>query len=357
MSFMIYRMPAEWEPHAATWLAWPKNPTTWPGRMEAIPPVWIAMITALNEPVHLLVDDESTETLVRVLLRIAGVAGDCVIFHHIPTDDAWIRDFAPTFVRGNDSVADSLLPPDNPRIRTGEARSLFALNWIYNAWGEKYPPWAQDARAGGLIAAAAGVELVQPGFVLEGGSIEVNGSGTLMTTEQCLLNKNRNPHLSRADIEARLRTYLGVRQIIWLKEGIAGDDTDGHIDDIARFVGSRTVVAAVESDPADENYRPLRENFEFLQGQRDERGRPLQVISLPMPRPIEYQGMRLPASYANFCIANGVVLVPVFDDPNDAKALEILSPLFPGRCLAPILCRDVVIGLGGVHCVTQQQPL
>lgn len=338
-----YRMPAEWEPHAATWLAWPHKAESWPGLFERIPPVWVAIARALapHERVAILVNDDAAAAAARDLLRAGGVPLERIDFHRIPTDDAWVRDHGPTFVT---------------REREGRTE-LAAVDWIFNAWGGKYPPWDRDDAVPAAIAARLGIPCFRPGIVLEGGSIDVNGRGMVLTTEQCLLNPNRNPHLSREEIEAVLREYLGVRQVAWLGEGIAGDDTDGHVDDVARFVDPTTVVAAVEEDPADENHGPLRDNLERLRGLRDPEGRPLRVVPLPMPAPVFHEGQRVPASYANFYVANGVVLVPVFDDPRDAEALRTLATCFPGRRVTGIPARDLVWGLGAVHCVTQQQPV
>jgi len=337
-----FRMPAEWEPHAATWLTWPHKEASWPGNFKPIPPVWVEMVRALatHEGVNILVNDNAAATQVRGLLRAAQVPETNVALFEMRTDDAWIRDHGPTFLTR----------------RADGATELAAVDWIYNAWGGKYPPWDQDDVIPQQIAARLGIPMFQPGIVLEGGSIDVNGRGTLLTTEACLLNPNRNPQLSRAQIEQHLRDFLGVRHILWLGDGIVGDDTDGHIDDLARFVDPTTVVTVLESNRHDENYAPLHANYDRLQGMTDQDGRPLRVLTLPMPAPVHYDGQRLPASYANFYIANGVVLVPVFDDPNDAVALQTLQELFPQRRAVGIHARELVWGLGAFHCVTQQQP-
>ena len=337
-----FRMPAEWEPHAATWLAWPHKEASWPGNFGPIPAVWAEMVRALapHERVNILVNDAAATADVRRVLRAAGVAEHNVVLHEIVTDDAWARDHGPTFVT---------------RDANGR-RELAAIDWIYNAWGGKYPPWDHDDVVPQHIAARLNVRLFSPGIVLEGGSIDVNGCGTLLTTEACLLNPNRNPQLDRAQIEQVLRDHLGVRHILWLGDGIVGDDTDGHIDDLARFVDPCTVVTVVEENRSDENYERLRDNYERLQRMTDQDGRPLRVVSLPMPAPVEYDGQRLPASYANFYIANGVVLLPVFADPNDARAAQTLQELFPQRRVVGINARELVWGLGAFHCVTQQQP-
>ncbi len=337
-----FRMPAEWEEHAATWLSWPHNAESWPGNFGPIPGVWVEIVRALqpHEAVNILVDDQPAAAEVERLLRRAGVSLDNVALHRIGTDDAWMRDHGPIFVtRG-----------------AGPGAELAAIDWDYNAWGGKYPPWERDDAVPRQIAERLGLRRFHPGVVLEGGSIDVNGRGTLLSTEACLLNPNRNPQLTRGDIERLLCDYLGVRRVLWLGDGIEGDDTDGHIDDLARFVGPRTVVTAVEEDREDANYEALRLNLERLSAMTDESGGRLEIVTLPMPRPIYYDGRRLPASYANFYIANGAVLVPVFNDPGDATALGVLGELFPGRRIVGIQAREMVWGLGAIHCVTQQQP-
>jgi agmatine deiminase len=335
-------MPAEWEPHAATWLAWPHKEESWPGNFGPIPGVWVEMVRALapHEHVNILVTDPPAATSVRELLQMARVPERAVSLHLIPTNDAWARDHGPTFITR----------------RAGGRGELAAIDWIYNAWGGKYPPWEADDVVPETIAALLGVPLFKPGIVLEGGSIDVNGCGTLLTTEACLLNPNRNPQLSREQIEQCLTDYLGVRHVLWLGDGIAGDDTDGHIDDLTRFVDPSTVVTVIESNPRDDNYDRLQANYERLRGMTDQDGRALRVLTLPMPEPLYYAGQRLPASYANFYIANGVVLVPVFNDPRDAAVLRTLQEVFPQRRIAGIQARELVWGLGAFHCVTQQQP-
>ncbi len=338
-----FRMPAEWEPHAATWLAWPHKEASWPGNFDPVPGIWVAMVRALvpHERVRILVNDEAMAASVRERLRAGDVPLDRVSLHQIPTDDAWVRDHGPTFL-----------------VRTSGGRcELAAVDWVYNAWGGKYPPWDQDDVVPQRIAEELQIPLFEPGMVLEGGSIDVNGRGTLLTTEACLLNPNRNPERSRAQIDQTLRDYLGVQQIVWLGDGIVGDDTDGHIDDLARFVDSTTVVTVVEDDPQDVNYPALRDNLARLRAMRDQDGEAVRVVTLPMPAPVEFDGQRLPASYANFYIGNGAVLVPTFDDPNDARALRTLQALFPGRRVIGIRARELVWGLGAFHCVTQQQPV
>jgi agmatine deiminase len=334
------RWPAEWEPHRATWLAWPHKEASWPGRLAHIPPLFAEMVRALvtGERVEILVRDDAEADAVRSVLDGADVPAARVGLHSIPTDDAWIRDHGLTFVV------------------CGEPPRLAAVDWGYNAWGGKYPPWDRDEQVASRIAALLDVARIDGGMILEGGSIETDGAGTLLTTESCLLNPNRNPHLSRAEIEERLRSSLGVERILWLGEGIAGDDTDGHVDDLTRFVAKRVVATVVEEDPADLNYRALADNRRRLERMEDAAGHALTVVPLPMPSPVVWEGQRLPASYANFYVANAAVLVPVFDDPNDRRALDTLARLFPSRRIVPIPARDLVWGLGACHCLTQQEP-
>lgn len=337
-----FRMPAEWEPHAATWLAWPHNRDTWPGKFAPIPGIYVAIVQALHlyERVNICVNDAVAAAHVRQRLIQAGVNLDNITLYEIPTNDTWARDHGPIF----------LTRPDSGH------HEVAITDWIFNAWGGKYGPWDLDDAVPQRIAAQLGLPVFEPGIVLEGGSIDTNGCGTLLTTEACLLNPNRNPSLSRTDIEDYLRAYLGVTKILWLGDGIAGDDTDGHIDDLARFVDPTTVVCAVEEDPTDVNYAPLRDNLARLQCMSDQNGRPLRVVPLCMPEPVEHAGNRLPASYANFYIANRVVLVPTYACPNDHRALATLQDLFPDRRVIGIPCTDLVWGLGAIHCITQQQP-
>lgn len=336
-----YCMPAEWSPHRATWLSWPHSRDNWPTQLEEVRAVWVQMIRELSavEQVHLLVNDEGSERNVAGRLKRAGAALDKVSLLRIATADVWMRDYGPTFVTRSTT------------------ESPLALNdWIFNGWGGKYESYGKDERVAKEIAALLKVPVFDHPVVLEGGSIEVNGAGTCLTTEQCLLNKNRNPEMSRAEIEGLLKESLGVTRIIWLGEGIAGDDTDGHVDDIARFVDPHTVVCILEANPRDENYRCLQENYERLQSARDQDGNKLNVVVLPCPSAIYSDGARLPASYANFYIANEIVLAPVFDDPNDGQALGVLRELFADRKVIGLRCNEVVVGLGAIHCVTQQEP-
>jgi len=337
-----YRMPAEWAPHRGTWLSWPHRESSWPGNFEAIPPIFAAMVQALEpgEEVHINVTGATMESDARSLLEDLHVPVNRVRFYHHPTDDAWCRDHGPIFTQR--AVAD----------RVDEA----IVDWGYNSWGNKYPPFDLDDAIPTRIGQTLGVRVFHPGIVLEGGSIDVNGAGSLLTTEACLLNPNRNPDLSRAEIEQHVRDFLGVTNILWLGDGIVGDDTDGHVDDIARFVGPSTIVAAVEDDPEDENFEPLQDNLRRLRAMTDQDGRPFRVVPVPMPPPLFYQGERLPASYANFYIGNEVVLVPGYDTARDAAAGTVLQSVFPRRRITFIDSQDLVWGLGSFHCVTQQWP-
>jgi agmatine deiminase len=335
-------MPAEWAPHRGTWLSWPHKEASWPGKFEPVPKIFARMVRHLgdHEEVHINVAGPGMEQEVRRFLADEGAGSGNVFFHHNPTNDAWCRDHGPIFVQ-----------------REGPGgREQAVVDWKFNAWGDKYPPYDLDDVIPTRVAEEYGLPVFHPGIVLEGGSIEVNGQGTLLTTEACLLNPNRNPTLDRAAIEGYLRDYLGVRHILWLGDGIAGDDTDGHVDDLTRFVDERTVVTVVEDDPADENYEPLQANLERLRRMRDQHGRPLEVVPLPMPRALYHEGQRLPASYANFYIANGLVLLPTYDPERDEEARSTLQRLFPDREVIGIDCTDLVWGLGAFHCVSQQWP-
>jgi agmatine deiminase len=336
-----YSMPAEWARHRATWLSWPHNLETWPTDLESVRQVWVQMICALapSEQVCLLVNDAATEMNVMTRLRAARANLANVSLLRIPTVDVWMRDYGPTFV-----------------TRAASDQPLGFNDWIFNGWGGKYQEYKEDDRVAREIAHLLNVPVFDHNVILEGGSIEVNGAGICLTTQQCLLNPNRNPHLSWREIEQLLRDTLGVSQIIWLGEGIAGDDTDGHIDDIARFVNPTTVACVVEANAGDENYRFLQENYERLQDARDRSGAKLNIVQLPCPAPVYSETERLPASYANFYIGNQVVLVPIFDDRNDQPALGILREHFPEREVIGLRCKEVVAGLGALHCVTQQEP-
>lgn len=335
-----FRMPAEWEPHAGTWVSFPRpEGISFPGLYERVPALWLRMIEelSLGEDVHVNVLDAHDEARIAALVGASPRARrERVHLHRIPTNEPWCRDHGPIFV-----------------TRPGE---VAIVDWGYNAWGGKYPPFDRDDAVPSRVAELLGLRVFRPGIVMEGGSLDVNGRGTLLTTESCLLNPNRNPALDRAAIERHLRDYLGVRHVIWLGDGIAGDDTDGHVDDITRFVAPDTIVTVVEPDPADENHQPLAENVERLRAARDQDGRPFTIVELPMPSPVVRDEQRLPASYANFYVGNEAVLVPVFADPRDADALAVLERCFPGRRVVGIDSRDLVWGLGAFHCATQQQP-
>lgn len=332
-------MPPEWAPHAATWLSWPHNRDTWPGCFHGVEPAMGQVVAALaeSELVRINVLDTDHERHVRQLLA-ATAPPERIVFHRIATNDAWIRDHGAIFVRA---------PGDD---------SLLALDFDYNAWGGKYPPYDLDQRVAGQMAAALDLPCVKPDIVLEGGSIDVNGAGALLTTSQCLLNPNRNPNLTQPEIEAILQRTLGVEQVIWLGDGIVGDDTDGHIDDITRFVAEASIVTAVEIERSDPNHAPLAANRRLLQDLHLQGGVRPEIIDLPMPDPVIYRGERVPASYANFYIANTVVLLPVFGCAADAAARAILGACFPGRRIVPVDCRTLVAGLGAIHCLTQQVP-
>jgi agmatine deiminase len=333
-----FSMPPEWAKHDATWLSWPKNPLTFPPEIVSkVEAAYVAMIEALagGERVDLLVDDARTEDRVRAMLSAKSVA-----FHMIESADVWMRDYGPIFVK-----------------KGGKGRGVAATKWEFNAWGGKYDDLLPDNETGLEVARSTGLRIFEPGVVLEGGSIDVNGRGSLLTTEQCLLNKNRNPKLGKAQLERLLHDYLGVDVVVWLGEGVAGDDTDGHVDDIARFVNEDTVVCMTEPDAGDANYAALKHDRAVLSAHKDREGRRLEVVPIEMPRSIEGDGARLPASYANFYVGNSAVLVPVFGDARrDSAALETLSESFQGRNIVPVNCRELVYGFGGIHCVSQQQP-
>src|SRR5271165_2339221 len=360
-----YRMPAEWEPHEATWIAWPHNRSDWPGKFEAIPWIYAEIIRHLAqvEKVNILVENEMAEAKARALLVNAHVlsekAGSLgkpdsnVQFFTVRTNRVWTRDSGPVFVR-------------RPARKANGSPAVAATAWRFNAWA-KYNDWKLDAEVSTNIAEQLEIPVWQPTVsvnrkprrvVLEGGSIDVNGRGTLITTEECLLSEvqQRNPGIIREQLEQVFADYLAVTKVIWLERGIAGDDTHGHVDDITRFVAPHTVVTAYEPDRSDPNHEPLRDNFRRLTRTTDQSGNLLRVVKLPMPAPVYFRGQRLPASYANFYIANKLVLVPIFSDPNDRAALNTLAEVFLGRKIVGIYCRDFIWGLGALHCMTQQQP-
>lgn len=333
-------MPAEWSPHEATWISWPRRDgQSFPDSYDRVVPTLVKMAVALaeSEILRINISSQEQETEVRGLLSPVAPM-ERVEFHANPTHEPWCRDHGPIFVK---------------RVT---APTLAVNDFGYNAWGGKYPPYDSDDVVPTRIARDLQLPLFNPEFILEGGSIDPNGEGTLLTTESCLLNPNRNPSMSRAQIEQGLRDYLGVEQILWLGDGIEGDDTDGHVDDITRFVSRDTVVSVVEHDKSDPNHLPLKENLDRLRGMRLLDGTPLKVIEMPMPSRIDREGLRLPASHANFYIANESVLMPAFGGDSDVEAVEILAELFPTRMIRPIDCRELIWGLGAFHCLTQQQP-
>lgn len=339
-----YRMPAEWETHSATWLAWPHNLETWDASaLPGVEQTYLTMIRALvtGEDVHILVSDAATLESVENKIRNAGISLDQVHLHTIPTQDAWIRDYGPNFLVNDKGIE----------------RKVAFNNWQFDSWGGKYDDLLHDNETAGKIAEILNLPTCEPGIVLEGGAIDVNGKGTCLTTESCLLNPNRNGGMDREAMEDYLKKFLGVQKVIWLKGGMEGDDTDGHIDNLARFVNATTILCAYEEDPADSNYEGLKDNYEKLLSCTDQDGDPLNIIRLPMPGLVEVDSGRLPASYANFYIGNRVVLLPVYNTTNDSKAEALLKEAFPDREVVPIPCLELVQGFGSIHCITQQQPL
>ena len=349
-------MPAEWAPHAATWLAWPHNPEDWPGKFQPIPWVYAELVRQLStvEAVHILVNDEAAERRATGILRRQGANLDRVHFHRWPTDRVWLRDSGPIFIK--------------KQVHSGDNKDSLALtNWRFNAWA-KYDNWRNDDRIPAHVAKLHRMPSFEPQvtlangkqqrLVLEGGSIDTNGAGCLLTTEECLLSpvQQRNPGVSKAQLEQAFHDYLGIEQVLWLNRGCAGDDTHGHVDDIARFVDANTILTTIEPNTLDENHEPLAENLDRLKSFRNRKKRPFTIKTLPMPAPVVFEGQRLPASYANFYIANKLVLVPTFNDPNDRIALNTLAECFPGRTVAGIHCTDFIWGLGALHCCTQQEP-
>ncbi len=354
------RMPAEWEPHAATWLAWPHFRGDWPGKFDPIPWVYAEIIRNLtrHERVELIVQDATAEAKVRKILDKAGALNPNLRFHKWKTDRVWTRDSGCIFVSACDPSSCSASIP----AREGGAARLQALHFRFNAWA-KYPNYADDAKLGAKMARFAKAEEVNPvkakyKVVLEGGSVDVNGQGTLLTTEECLLSfiQERNPDFTRKDYERIFAEYFGIQKVIWLGSGIAGDDTHGHVDDITRFVAPNKILTMIEPNASDPNHAPLADNLRRLRAATDQDGKKFKIIELPMPRPVVFEGRRLPASYANFYIANGIVLAPVFNDPNDRIALNTLAELFPTREIVPIYSGDFIWGFGAMHCMTQQQP-
>lgn len=335
-----YRMPAEWEKHAATWLAWPHNPETW-SDLKSIESIYVDFVEILSqgETIHLLVQDETEKSKASRLFSKRHIDLSKVTFHEINTCDAWIRDYGPNFI-----------------VKEEKGKRALAVNrWIFNAWGSKYEEHLQDDEAAKQILNWLKLPIFETNFILEGGSIDSNGNGIILTTAQCLLNQNRNKHLSKEKIEMYLKKYLSAKEIIWLSSGIEGDDTDGHVDDIARFVNINTILTIVEENRRDPNYKLLQENLKILKQTRIEKNK-LNIVELPMPRKIESSFGRLPASYANFYIANQAVLVPIFGDPNDSIALKIIENCFCDRKVIGIRCEKLVEGLGGIHCLTHEEP-
>jgi agmatine deiminase len=336
-----YYFPAEFHRHSATWLSWPHKEASWPGKIQSIYPSYSQFVKELTrgEKVRINVMDETMKAFAEARLAEAGTDPDRVAFFFHPTNDAWCRDHGPAFL-----------------INPAAKQQKIIIDWNYNAWGNKYPPFDLDDHIPTLIGKSLDIPVYYPGIIMEGGSVDFNGKGTLITSSSCLLNKNRNPHLDRERIETYLMDYYGVEQVLWIKEGILGDDTDGHIDDTVRFVNEDTVIAVIEDDPGDENYAVLRQNLADLKKMRLLNGKQLNIAELPMPEAVVYEDQRLPASYANFYIANESVIVPTFRSARDEKALQIIQSCFPGRRVVGIDSTDIIWGLGSFHCLSQQEP-
>jgi agmatine deiminase len=336
-----YRFPAEFEQHAATWLSWPHNQASWPGKMESIFPSYCRFIEVLSqhEAVHINVVNEEMKDFAKEKLAATTAKMDSIKFYTHPTNDAWCRDHGPAFL-----------------INPTATQPLIIVDWNYNAWGNKYPPFDLDDRIPTLIANAYSIPVLYPEIIMEGGSVDFNGKGTLITSESCLLNQNRNPLLSRSGIESFLEAYYGIEQVLWVKDGIVGDDTDGHVDDTVRFINSDSVLAVVEENKSDENYEILQRNIIDLKNMRLLNGKQINIIELPMPDKVIFKNQRLPASYANFYIANGLVVVPTFRCKKDDKALQIIQRAFPERNVIGIDSTDIIWGLGSFHCLSQQEP-
>lgn len=337
-----YYFPAEWHRHEATWLSWPHKETSWPGKIHTIYPSYAQFIkeVAEGEKVNINVLDEAMQRQAYFYLEKARANTGNIRFFRHPTNDAWCRDHGPAFLI-------------NPKA---EEKKVI-VDWDYNAWGGKYPPFDLDCAIPTLIGKHYGIPVYYPGIVMEGGSVEFNGQGTLLTTTACLLNENRNPRLNQAQIEKYLFDFYGVAQVLWLEEGIEGDDTDGHIDDITRFVNADTVLTVVEENQADRNYEPLQTNLKALQKMRLLNGKQLNIVELPMPSPVICEDQHLPASYANFYIANAAVVVPTFRDAMDERALKTIQSCFPDRPVIGIDSTDLIWGLGSFHCLSQQEPV
>ena len=335
-----FHFPAEWAPHTATWLSWPHKEESWPGKIDMVykPYAEFIKIVAEGELVRINVKDEQMAAFAKEQLIAVGADLSKIEFYYFPTNDAWCRDHGPAFLINADT------------------KEKVIVDWGYNAWGGKYPPFDLDDVIPTKIGEKLGYKVFHPGIVMVGGSVDFNGKGTILTSTACLLNKNRNPHLTKEQIEDYLKNFYGAEQILWLNDGIVGDDTDGHIDDITRFVNEDTVVTVVEDNPEDENYHILQVNLEILKTMRLLNGKPLNIIELPMPDPVVYDDQRLPASYANFYIANSAVIVPTYRCDKDEKALEILQQCFPDRKVVGIDSTDIIWGLGSFHCLSQQEP-
>ncbi|MGV3503315.1 MAG: agmatine deiminase family protein [Adhaeribacter sp.] len=336
-----YFFPAEWHPHAATWLSWPHKEASWPGKLDTIYPYYAQFIKAVaaGEKVCINVGSPAMEQQALRYLQQAGADLGHIQFFQHPTNDAWCRDHGPAFLI-------------NPKADIKKV----IVDWDYNAWGGKYPPFDLDCVIPTRIGQHYDIPVFYPKIVMEGGSVEFNGQGTVLTTTACLLNENRNPHLSQEQIEKYLLDYYGMEQVLWLEDGIVGDDTDGHIDDITRFVNADTVLTVVEPDKNDENHAPLQANLDALKKMRLLNGKQLNIVELPMPRPVIYEDQQLPASYANFYIANAGVMVPTFRDANDDRALQVIQSCFPERPVIGIDSTDIIWGLGSFHCLSQQEP-
>lgn len=343
-----YRMPAEWHPHGSTLLSWPVNRETWPDeRLDRVEKVYLEIIKALHphERIHLLVNDKKVRERVKAYFNQFGIPQTAVVFHEVTCNDVWARDFGPIFVRDAG--------------KSGTPEEFAITNWGYNAWGGKYPPYDSDNAIPGYISQQSGLRIFDMDMILEGGSIETNGKGVMLVTESVLLNPNRNPHLSKAEIEQRLKKGLGQQKVIWLNRGLEGDDTDGHIDDLSRFLNEKTIMTMITDDPEDVNYEALQENLAILRSATDQDGNPFEIVTLPMPL-TKIEGTTVdgseyvPASYANFYIANGVVLLPLYDERYDNRALELFRKYFPEREVIGIDCKNLVWGQGSIHCITQQ---
>jgi agmatine deiminase len=365
-----YRWPAEWEPQASVWLSWPRNPATWPDHFEPVPAEFANFVRLLAEyePINILAGGQD------VMAQARSLVGDLknVALHDIPTNDAWCRDHGPTFlgsgfrVQGSERAEETgdrgqetgIAANRKSKIQNPKSPPPALVDWEYNAWGGKYPPYDLDNQVPRRIAELQNRRRFVPGIILEGGAVDGNGRGCILTTKSCLLNPNRNPQLSPADVERYLRDYLGAKKILWLTGGeIAGDDTDGHIDQIARFVNPTTVVVSTCDDKSDANYEPTQQNLRELQQMTDQDGQPLVIVPLKLPRPQFCDGQRLPAGYCNFLIANGVVIVPQFGDPADEVAVKTLQPFFPERDVRLCPSLNIIWGLGSFHCLSQQEPL